>query len=168
MKTITNENEFFISSKKKKNQNLMQFAFYVFFAFTSDFDSVIAVWLEIRFNFHFIKIFVTYYFDFENYRRGTSHFKVLMVLPIATMRKNIQTSFDVHFLLFFLFGYIISKVFDSLNSNILWYDWSILKCESINSELLYIDLTFFILFFCFTPPTESEKKKKSKVEAIAS
>ena len=32
MKTITNENEFFISSKKrkKKNQNLMQFAFYVF------------------------------------------------------------------------------------------------------------------------------------------
>ena len=29
MKTITNENEFFIQ-KKKKNQNLMQFAFYVF------------------------------------------------------------------------------------------------------------------------------------------
>ena len=39
MKNITKANEFFISSKK--NQNLMQFAFYVFFAFTSDFDSVI-------------------------------------------------------------------------------------------------------------------------------
>ena len=41
MKTITNENEFFISSKKKNKSEFNAICILCFFAFTSDFDSVI-------------------------------------------------------------------------------------------------------------------------------